>query len=428
MASVSINKSLSAPFPYFGGKSTVAKIVWAALGQPKHYLEPFFGSGAVLLARPDYRPDKHMETVCDKDGYLANVWRALQNDPDEVAKWCDWPVNHADLMARRRTLLKNENTLLGNLVDNEEWFDPKLAGYWIWAASCWIGSGLTRPRAIPDITNAKGVHKQQLYDPGQYLDRIASKGINKNSIVSEKRPDVIKDGKGVHKLSVTGGRPQVGVQGAGVHMAAQIPSVRDDRGINGQIPLLNHETGICRRPCYGASGAHGVHKISLVDESFPELDVRDPYTPGLYTWFRQLSERLRRVRVVCGDWNRVCGGDWQDDRGTCGIFFDPPYGEKAGRDPKIYHEDSLDISAAVRKWCQDRASRRSYRIVLAGYYEEHECLLEEGWTVHRWSAHGGFANRGNGKTRGEVNRHREALFFSPHCHSSGLKRFCEVGA
>lgn len=47
---------MKAPFPYFGGKSTVAPIIWKALGQPKHYIEPFFGSGAVLLARPDYRP------------------------------------------------------------------------------------------------------------------------------------------------------------------------------------------------------------------------------------------------------------------------------------------------------------------------------------------------------------------------------------
>ena len=134
---------LKAPFPYFGGKSTIAADVWAAIGQPKHYLEPFFGSGAVLLARPDYNPAKHMETICDKDGYVANVWRSLQMEPDAVAKVCDWPVNHADLNARRKYLLKNADLLI-NLVDNPEWHDVKMAGYWIWAASCWIGSGLTR--------------------------------------------------------------------------------------------------------------------------------------------------------------------------------------------------------------------------------------------------------------------------------------------
>ncbi len=399
---------MKAPFPYFGGKSAIASVVWAALGQPKHYLEPFFGSGAVLLSRPDYRPEKHMETVCDKDGYLANVWRALQGDPDEVARYCDWPVNHADLNARRRYLLKNA-VLLENLTDDSDWYDTKMAGYWIWAASCWIGSGLTRPNAIPDITNVKGVHKQGIID---------------------KRPHIPHHGigKGVHQhLETPDGRPQLSCP-QGVHSIGQIPSIRDERGINNQIPLLNHEVGVCRRPCYGANGAHGVHKVTLTAEPNPELDVRDPYTPGLYTWFRQLSERLRRVRVVCGDWTRICGGDWQDDRGTCGIFFDPPYSAEAGRDPLIYQEESATVAHDVREWCRPRASRKTYRIVLAGYYEEHECLLDEGWTVHRWTAHGGFANRAKdkGKCRGEENRHKEALFFSPHCHSSGLKRFCEV--
>lgn len=33
--------SLQAPFPYFGGKRRVADKVWAALGDPDHYIEPF---------------------------------------------------------------------------------------------------------------------------------------------------------------------------------------------------------------------------------------------------------------------------------------------------------------------------------------------------------------------------------------------------
>lgn len=394
---------LKAPFPYFGGKATVSDVVWQALGQPKHYIEPFFGSGAVLLNRPDYNPLKHMETACDKDGYVANVWRSLQLEPEAVAKVCDWPVNHADLNARRRYLLKNAE-LLQNLCDDPEWHDVTMAGYWIWAASCWIGSGLTRPNSMPRVDGEVGVN--------QFRGKRSA----------GKRPHIGNDGEGINHLA--GGRPQVGVQGAG-----QIPNARDDRGINNQIPLLNHEAGVCRRQCFGASGAHGVHKTALTNEPEPELDVRDPYTPGLYTWFRALSERLRRVRIVCGDWNRVCGGDWQDDRGTCGIFFDPPYSDEAGRDKAIYHEESGTVAHEVREWCRERGDRKTYRIVLAGYFEEHESLLEDGWTVHRWSAHGGFANRAKDKTKckGEANRHKEALFFSPHCHSSGLQRFVDLG-
>jgi len=404
---------LKAPFPYyFGGKSTVAAIIWAALGQPKHYIEPFCGSAAVLLARLDYNPQKHMETICDKDGFVANAWRGMQFAPDELARYCDNPVNHADLNARRKYLNDHADLLL-RLCDDPEYFDAKIAGYWIYAMSCWIGSGLIRPKAMPEIVNAKG-----LIRPKAMPDVTNARGCHKGSIAG-KRPHLSHDGRGIPQLSHEGG----------VHALNQIPQLSHEHSMQ--------TIHMSRRPCYGANGAHGVHKITLTAEPDPLLDVRDPYTPGLYDWFRQLSERLRRVRVVCGDWTRVCGGDWQDDRGTCGMFFDtnetiglfldPPYDpEICNRDAKIYTEDSATVANDVREWCRARGDRKTYRIVLAGYYDEHKSLEDDGWTVHRWSANGGFANLGKGNTRGEVNRHKEALFFSPHCHSSGLKRFEKV--
>jgi site-specific DNA-adenine methylase len=44
---------LAAPFPYFGGKSLACETVWAALGDPENYVEPFAGSAATLLGRPN---------------------------------------------------------------------------------------------------------------------------------------------------------------------------------------------------------------------------------------------------------------------------------------------------------------------------------------------------------------------------------------
>src|SRR3990167_4831486 len=136
-----MDEKLKAPFSYFGGKSAVADVVWSALGDVKHYLEPFFGSGAVLLARPHFDPTKFTETVNDSDGHISNLWRSLQFSPDETAKWCDWPVNHTDLSARKQALIKNESCLLENLIADDKWHDPVMAGYWILAASCWIVSG-----------------------------------------------------------------------------------------------------------------------------------------------------------------------------------------------------------------------------------------------------------------------------------------------
>ena len=41
-----------APFPYFGGKSRIAHLVWERFGDVPNYVEPFAGSLAVLLGRP----------------------------------------------------------------------------------------------------------------------------------------------------------------------------------------------------------------------------------------------------------------------------------------------------------------------------------------------------------------------------------------
>jgi hypothetical protein len=131
-------KELRAPFPYFGGKRFVAHLVWDALGDVAHYVEPFFGSGAVLLNRP-HKPN--CETVNDMDGLLANFWRAVRSDPDAVAYHAAWPVNEADLHARHLWLVTRRDDITARLMGDPDWYDAKAAGWWAWGASCWIGSG-----------------------------------------------------------------------------------------------------------------------------------------------------------------------------------------------------------------------------------------------------------------------------------------------
>lgn len=173
-----------APFPYFGGKSRVASEVWSRLGSVANYVEPFFGSGAVLLARPD---EPGIETVNDADGYLANFWRALQADPDAVAHYADWPVSEIDLHARHGWLINRKQRLLWSLED-PDFFDAKTAGWWVWGLCCWIGSGwcsgngpwrhdgahLTDARQLPHLGDAgRGVNRQRphLGDAGQGVNR-----------------------------------------------------------------------------------------------------------------------------------------------------------------------------------------------------------------------------------------------------------------
>lgn len=75
---------LKPPFTYFGGKTAMADRIVALLPPHGHYVEPFAGSLAVLLAK---RPS-HMETVNDLDGNIVNFWRVLRDDPAGLERAC----------------------------------------------------------------------------------------------------------------------------------------------------------------------------------------------------------------------------------------------------------------------------------------------------------------------------------------------------
>ena len=130
---------IKAPFPYFGGKARVASLVWSRFGQCRNYVEPFFGSGAMLLGRP--LPFEGVETVNDADGLVANFWRSIQHDPEATADHADNPVNENDLHARHAWLVGQKDSLQARLEGDPEFYDPKVAGWWVWGMSCWIGSG-----------------------------------------------------------------------------------------------------------------------------------------------------------------------------------------------------------------------------------------------------------------------------------------------
>lgn len=153
----------NAPFIWFGGKRKVASEIWRRFGQVAQYVEPFAGSLAVLLANPT--PVK-LQVVGDTNGFIANFWRAITSDPDQVAKWCDYPVSHVDLGARHAWLMSQQSVLSEGLQDANWPGDHKAAGWWLWGINAWIGSGwcdwgkeYKKRNQIPHVSNAgMGVH------------------------------------------------------------------------------------------------------------------------------------------------------------------------------------------------------------------------------------------------------------------------------
>lgn len=118
---------LQSPYPYFGGKARAAQIIWDSLGDVPNYIEPFFGSGAVLLARP-HEIISQTELVNDKNGFISNFWRAIRADPEAVAYYADWLISEIDLHARHAWLVNRKERLLWSLED-PDFYDARIAGW-----------------------------------------------------------------------------------------------------------------------------------------------------------------------------------------------------------------------------------------------------------------------------------------------------------
>ena len=279
---------IKAPFPWFGGKSRAAEIIWARFGNVPNYVEPFAGSLAVLLGRPH---EAKTETVNDLDCYVANFWRAIANAPEETAMHADWPVNEADLIARHRWLVA-QTDFRDKMRVNPEYFDAKIAGWWVWGLCSWIGDGWCVQRR-------------------------------------------------------NGDQPE-------------------------QIPHL------------GDAGK------------------------GIEAWFGELSQRLRRVRIACGEWDRVLGDSVTVKHGLTAVLLDPPY---SADEHSVTYSAASDVAAHVREWAIANGENRQLRIALCGYEGEHP--MPASWECVPWKVRGGYGSQSDG--RGRENSARERIWFSPAC-------------
>ena len=307
-----------APFPYAGGKSAIAQVIWTALGPVANYIEPLCGSAAVLLARPH---EPGTETINDLDGFVVNAYRAIQCDPEAVAQWADWPVSECDLHARHAWLITQRERLTMKLEGDPDYSDAKMAGWWIWGACGWIGSGWCSGQGPWQVTDGELIH---LGDAG----------------------------RGIHRKL-----PHLGNAGQGIHR---------------QLPHL------------GNAGQ------------------------GIRDYLIALSERLRRVRITCGPWDRVLGPSVTWRHGLSGIFLDPPYRED---EHSFGYVAGGDIWEDCWQWAMTYGSRPDLRIVLAGYDDGR--VPPDGWRMERWKARGGYGSQGQGQ--GRENCQREVLYCSPAC-------------
>lgn len=294
--------TLLAPFPYFGGKRTIAADVWTRLGSPSQYIEPFCGSAAVLLAAP--KPAA-LEVICDGSGFIANFWRAVKHQPADVVEAADYPVSHIDLGARHVWLMAQRDRV-GSALQDPNWpGDAKVAGWWLWGQCCWIGSGWCE------------------WQKGE------------------------------------GGKiPHAGNAGMGVQAIGPIP--------------------------YAANAGMG------------ESALLTSCGRTAWRWLHKLADRLERVRVVHGNWDRCLNNHFGGD--DTAIFLDPPYRAYE----QVYGGGKTFVADKVCKWARKNVH---LRIALCGHIGDYD--LPE-WDTVEW-------NRGRLTYSGGTTTDKECVWYSPPC-------------
>ncbi len=328
-----------APFPYFGGKSKVAPLVWERFGNVDNYVEPFGGSLAVLLGRPDnHEWWSKKETVGDYSGMIVNVFRSIKQNPEEVVKFANYPVSEVDLTARHLYLVKYEETLTKKLMSDPEFFDPKAAGWWIWGVSAWVG--------------------------GDWMT-----------------------GKGPYR----GGEPQDGL------------------GVYRKLPMVA-----------GSHGGKGIHK-PLKNAGANADNIDELMEAKILDSITKIHNRVRRVRITCGDWSRLTRSATTPAKGKmAGVFLDPPYAPEERRNDLYGKSDAGESSVHLEamQWALEAGIRSDLRIAYCTYEnsEETENFVSNGWHAERWTAAGGYGLQSD--NRALENRNREIIWFSPNCQNS----------
>jgi hypothetical protein len=127
------------------------------------------------------------------------------------------------------------------------------------------------------------------------------------------------------------------------------------------------------------------------------------------SWFLALHERLRDVRVACGDWSRVVTNSVTVLHGLTGVFLDPPYFKGAMN--YAVGGVGTNLAAEVQTWCAANGGNPMLRIVICGHAGEHDALLAHGWGARKWAARAGYART----DEAVANSASETIWCSPHC-------------
>ena len=373
------------------------------------------GTAVMTLNNPEPAP---REVICDLNAFICNFYRSLRADPDAVAYHADWPTNHHDLTARHRWLLAQGPELRERMVADPDDYDAKIAGWWVWGQSSWIGHGWcdANDRAQrqpnqqrPAINTGGGFGVQQQREDLPVEDKRPKVPDGGGSGVSAQRDRVPGDkmpgmgikvgGKGVQQQRDQmphDKRPRIYPRGGGTGVNMQRDNVPRD-----QRPDIQNQPG--------GQGAQiqrtTLHGDGILDGS------------RLRPWFRAIAERLARVIILNRGWewaltDSVLQQTPSSPKPAVGVFLDPPYRtqRKDGgkRSTGLYQGDNAAasdaVAAATYAWALEHGDR--YRVAYCMH--EGDFPVPDGWTAETMGFSG---HRDAAKKEKAVDQ----VMFSPAC-------------
>lgn len=159
------------PLTYYGGKQALSRQIVPLIPEHRVYLEPFCGGAAVLFAKS--RCER--ETLNDADGTIVRFWRALRDQPDELAAAVaatpygrqEWRESRdeadSDVEAARRLLVNVDQSFSRS---RQSWSVPCIGdGRGRWQPGSWAN---LPPKILAAATRLQGVALEH----GDALDLI----------------------------------------------------------------------------------------------------------------------------------------------------------------------------------------------------------------------------------------------------------------
>ena len=436
---------LSSPFPYFGGKSRWIDTVFARIGKVGVWSEPCCGTAVMTLNNPEPAP---REVICELNAYIANFFRSLVGDYEQSAYWADWPTNHHDLTARHRWLLAQGPELRERMVADPDDFDPKIAGWWVWGQSSWIGHGWCDNHGqydrVPNINTGGGFGVQQQREDLHFEDKRpkvpdgGGSGVSaqRDRVPGDQMPNVAARGSpgGVSQQRAAvphDKRPRIYPRGGGTGVNMQRDNVPGDRvpsmpakggqGVQQQRVSVPDKIPLFSNSASGLPSGSGVQiqRRGFQGDNRVRLPEGDGILDGsrLRPWFRAIAERLARVIILNRGWewaltDSVLQQTPSSPKPSVGVFLDPPYRtqRKDGgkRSTGLYQGDKTGASDALAKATYAWALEHGDRYRVAYCMHEGDFPIPSGWTAETMGFSG---HRDPAKKEKAVDQ----VIFSPAC-------------